>query len=254
MTTTADFIKTISAISKVSPQSGKVTLRKKHSFNIRISGSMQYDFGGKKMLVNEGEMIFLPKNSSYTFDVVSSRESKCTIINMDADFDENSQPMVYPLKDVHCASYIMHHFSATWNFGSTADKYKCVSYLYELLAFIDNYNNLKYMEKRKFAVIDPALDYLKTHIYDTSLKSDNLARVCGISSTYFRKIFALRFKISPKDYIIEKRLARAKAIIDSGEFHSVSELARSVGYDDPLYFGKVFKKHFGIPPATMNKL
>ncbi len=253
MTVAPDFIKTISAISKVSPRSSKTTSRKKHSFNIRVSGSMQYDFDGKKILVNEGEMIFLPKGASYTFEVKSEGDSKCTIITMDADFKENSEPMVYPLKDLHCAEYIMHHFSDSWNFGSTADKYKCISYLYELLAYTENYNNLKYMEKRKFQIIDPALDYLKTHIYDISLKSDELADLCGISNTYFRKIFASRFKTSPKNYIIEKRLARAKAIIDSGEFHSVSELALSVGYDDPLYFGKVFKKHFGLPPATMNK-
>ena len=253
MTVAPDFIKTISAISKVSPRSGNIICRKKHSFNIRLSGSMEYDFNGKKIKVNEGEMIYLPKDASYTYEVTSKENSKCTIITMDADFKENSEPMVYPLKDLHCAEYIMHHFSDSWNFGSTADKYKCISYLYELLAYMENYNNLKYMEKRKFQIIDPALDYLKTHIYDISLKSDELADLCGISNTYFRKIFASRFKTSPKNYIIEKRLARAKAIIDSGEFHSVSELALSVGYDDPLYFGKVFKKHFGLPPATMNK-
>lgn len=249
-----DFIKTISAISKVSPQSGNIICRKKHSFNIRLSGSMEYDFNGRKIKVNEGEMIYLPKDASYTYEVTSKEESRCTIITMDADFDEMSKPMVYPLKDLHCARYIMNHFSDSWNFGSTADKYRCISYLYELLSFIENYNNLKYMEKRKFTVIDPALNYLKTHIYDTDLKADELAHLCGISNTYFRKLFALRFKTSPKDYIIEKRLTRAKAIIDSGEFHSVKELALSIGYDDPLYFGKVFKKHFGMPPATMNKL
>lgn len=253
MSVTPDFIKTISAISKVSPRSGKTIKRKKHSFNIRISGSMQYDFNGKKFLVNEGEMIFLPKGSSYTFDVKSKEDSKCTIITLEADFEENSEPMVYPLKDVHCAEYIMNHFTDLWNFGNTADKFKCISYLYELLAYIENYNNLKYMEKRKFKIIDPALNYLKTHIYDTNLKSDELAVLCGISNTYFRKIFASRFKTSPKNYIIEKRLARAKAIIDSGEFNTVRELALSVGYEDSLYFGKIFKKHFGIPPATMNK-
>ena len=215
---------------------------------------MEYDFIDKKITVNEGEMIFLPKNTTYTYVVTSKDDSKCTIITMDADFDESSQPMVYPLNDFHCARYIMHQFSDSWNFGNTADKYRCISYLYELLSFIDNYNNLKHTEKKKIQAIAPALNYLKTHIYDTNLKADNLAQLCGISNTYFRKLFMIKFKTSPKDYIIEKRMSRAKEIIDSGEFHTVSELALSVGYKDQLYFGKVFKKYFGIPPATMNKL
>ncbi|MBO7288922.1 MAG: helix-turn-helix transcriptional regulator [Clostridia bacterium] len=248
-----DFVKSISAISKVSPRSGRAEKRKTYSFNIRLSGSMQYDFGEKRYTVNEGEMIFLPKGSSYTYDVVSAQDSKCTIITLDADFEENSKPMVYPLKDVQCAGFIMNNFSDAWNFGNTADKYKCISYLYDLLAYITNYNSLKYMEKKKFEVITPALDYLKTHIYDTSLKADELALLCGISNTYFRKIFFSRFKTTPKNYITEKRLAKAKAIIDCGEFNTVRELALSVGYEDSLYFSKIFKKHFGIPPATMNK-
>ena len=49
MTVAPDFIKTISAISKVSPRSGNIICRKKHSFNIRLSGSMEYDFNGKKI-------------------------------------------------------------------------------------------------------------------------------------------------------------------------------------------------------------
>lgn len=253
MTVAPDFIKTISAISKISPRSGRIEKRKTYSFNIRLSGSMQYDFGDEKYIVNEGEMIFLPKGASYTYDVISEEDSKCTIITLVADFEEPPEPKVYPLKDLHCAEFIMNSFSDAWNFGNTADKYKCISYLYDLLAYFTNYNNLKHMEKKKFEIITPALLYLKTHIYDTNLKSDDLAKLCGISNTYFRKIFSMRFKTCPKNYITEKRLSKAKAIIDSGEFNTVKELALSVGYDDSLYFSKLFKKHFGIPPATMNK-
>ena len=52
---------------------------------------------------------------------------------------------------------------------------------------------------------------------------------------------------------MEKRVAHAKSIIDSGDFVSVKELALTVGYKDPLYFGKVFKMHYGISPTDMNK-
>lgn len=35
--------------------------------------------------------------------------------------------------------------------------------------------------------------------------------------------------------------------------HNVSEVANIVGYDNPLYFSRLFKKHFGISPAQYRK-
>jgi len=43
------------------------------------------------------------------------------------------------------------------------------------------------------------------------------------------------------------------AAVGSGEFTTVKELASMVGYKDPLYFGKVFKQHYGTSPVHMNQ-
>ena len=112
-----------------------------------------------------------------------------------------------------------------------------MSILYEILFFINRYENLKYMDKKKFTLIEPALEYLKNHIYDPSLKIDELHQLCGVSHTYFRKIFIKKVGISPKECVVEKRLSRAKDIIDSGEMNTVRELALFVGYQYSLYFG-----------------
>lgn len=253
MTVEPDFIKSLTAVSKISSRHGKIVNRKNYSFNIRLTGAMRYNFSDKSMVVNAGEMIFIPKGISYTYCVESHQDSATILLNIDADFKEKILPRVYPLKDVHGSEFIINYFTDLWNFGTVADRYKCIAHLYDLLSYVSNYNNLEYMEKKKFTIIDPALKYLKTHIYNSNLKADDLAALCGISNTYFREIFALRFGSSPKEYITEKRLSHAKAIIDNGEFDTVKNLAVSVGYDDPLYFGKVFKKRFGVPPSTIKK-
>ena len=76
---------------------------------------------------------------------------------------------------------------------------------------------------------------------------------CGISNTYFRKLFVLKYGAKPTDYIISKRIGHARAIILSGDFETIEEVAHSVGYSDPLYFGKVFKKFYGVSPSELNK-
>ena len=112
---------------------------------------------------------------------------------------------------------------------------------------------MSYQDKKKLHIVTPAVEYLKKHIYDPSLEISHLHELCGVSDTYFRKIFISRFGTSPKSYVTEKRVTHAKSIIDSGDFVSVRELALAVGYKDPLYFGKVFKMHYGISPIDMNK-
>ena len=121
------------------------------------------------------------------------------------------------------------------------------------MAYISNIENLSYAEKRKFKIIDPAVEYLKSHIFDSSLKINNLHTLCGISDTYFRKIFISKFGLSPQKYIVSRRISQAKSIIDSGDFYTIAEVSESVGYNDPLHFSRAFKKKYGVSPSNINK-
>ena len=72
-------------------------------------------------------------------------------------------------------------------------------------------------------------------------------------STYIRKNFISRFGMTPQKYIISKRIPDAKAMMDSVEYNTTQEVAAQVGYSDPLYFSKVFKKFYGISPSLANR-
>jgi len=245
-------LKVLSAMHKTNKPYGTVASRKAHSFSIRVRGAIQYFFEDKNILVNEGEMIFLPKGSRYEYKKVSEEDAVGTIINLEGDFGE-VRPSRYSIKEFYDAEYIMYHFADLWKFGNQSQKYQCLSLMYGLLAYVSNLEALQYQDKKKISVIEPAVTYLQQHIYDCDLKIDKLHRLCGISGTYFRKIFAARFGTSPKNYIAGKRFSYARSIIDSGEFTTVKELASMVGYKDPLYFGKVFKQHYGTSPVHMNQ-
>lgn len=245
-------LKIISVLHKKSLTYSKVESRKAHGFSLRVRGSMKYIFENKTIVVNEGEMIFLPKGSRYEYEKVSEEDCIGTIINLEGDFGDMS-PSWYSIKDFYDSEYMMHHFADLWKFGNQSQKYQCLSLVYSLLAYVSNQDSLQYQDKMRFDLIDPAVIYLQHHIYDYNLKIDELHQLCGISHTYFRKIFFAKFGTSPKEYVINKRLSYAKSIIDSGEFSSVKELALLVGYKDPLYFGKVFKQHYGTSPIHMNQ-
>ncbi len=246
-------LKIISSFHKVSNPYNKIVSRNSNTFIMRAQGSVVYDFYDNVIYTNPGDIIFLPKGVSYESKTVSEEPSVYTSINFYGDF-VNAKPVSYSLVDFYEADYIISQFSDLWNLGTPAERHKCMSMFYNLLSYISIIENSSYPEKRKFEIIEPAIIYLKEHIYDCSLNVHILHRLCGISDTYFRQIFVSKFGMTPQKYIISRRLSHARSIIDSGDFHTVGEVAVLVGFNDPLYFSKAFKKMYGVAPSDVGSL
>lgn len=243
-------LKIISILHRKNKPRGKIENRKTHSLFIRTRANVFYDFYDKEMLAEEGQLLFIPKGASYSYKALSENAAY-TAIHFEADFSQKPHPACYCLDAFFEADYMANHLPDMWNFGKQAEKYQCISLLYSLLAYLSSMEHAHAYAKEKFEIIEPAVVYLKEHIYDSELKIDMLHRLCGISNTYFRQIFAQRFGTTPKNYIIAKRVGHAKAIISSGDFNTVGEVAESVGFCDPLYFSKVFRKHYGASPSEI---
>ena len=73
----------------------------------------------------------------------------------------------------------------------------------------------------------------------------------NVSETYFRQLFRSIYGASPKQYIQDRRLAHAYTILESDDYANIHAVAAIVGYDDPLYFSRVFKRKYGISPSFL---
>ena len=247
-----EFLKIANIYKGTTKKYGKVTCRSINSFVFRISGVVRYTFADSFLDVHAGEFIFLPQGESYSYEALTDEPCEYVSISFSADFGK-VVPAVYPTDGFQEEFELQSNLTDLWKFGNKAGIYKCYAFFYNLLSYIENFDNLKYTDKKKLSIINPAILYLKSHIYDCDLKIENLIQICGISGTYFQKIFQNNFGVSPQKYILGKRLSRAKAIIDSGEFDTVFEVAVSVGYNDPLYFSRAFKKKYGVSPIKYIK-
>lgn len=74
-----------------------------------------------------------------------------------------------------------------------------------------------------------------------------LASRCNLSDSRFLALFKHEMGVSPISYLQNLRIEQAKHLLQSTRL-SVGEVSVSVGYEDPLYFSKVFKSHVGISP------
>ena len=245
-------VKIISSFHNQSKPYGKIQSRKSHGFIFRIKGDAEYFFDGKSFKIGPSEMAFLPKGSCYEYTTTQESDSLYTSINFEADI-ESPRISFYSLKDFQGAGDIFQGFSDMWKFGNTSDRYKCLADFYTLLSYVSRLENSKSEDNKNHLIISTAVEYLKKHLYDTDFKVEKLHRICGISDTYFRKIFISRFAMPPKEYVLKERLSHARLIIESGDFDSIKSVAESVGFSDSLYFSKAFRKYYGFPPSGIWK-
>lgn len=92
------------------------------------------------------------------------------------------------------------------------------------------------------------LDWLQEHLAETVSRKD-LAREFALAPEYVNALFKAEIGISPTQYIHRERVMWAhRLLVDDG--FSVKEAAAEVGFSDPFYFSRVFKKVMGIPPSA----
>jgi AraC-like DNA-binding protein len=58
--------------------------------------------------------------------------------------------------------------------------------------------------------------------------------------------------MTPMKYITDIRMNEAKKLLSESSLH-VKEVAAVVGYDNPLYFSRIFRSTVGIPPSEYKK-
>ena len=73
-----------------------------------------------------------------------------------------------------------------------------------------------------------------------------------MSVSRYSHIFTQKMNISPHRYIIELRIAQAKFLLFTTNV-KIYDIAKSIGYDDPFYFSKAFKKMTGLSPSDFRE-
>ena len=94
--------------------------------------------------------------------------------------------------------------------------------------------------------ISKAIGRLREH-FDKPLKMDDIARDLGMSVSGFHHHFKSVTAMSPLQFQKQIRLQEARRLMLGEDLDAASAAVR-VGYEDPAYFSREYKKHFGAPP------
>lgn len=126
--------------------------------------------------------------------------------------------------------------------------YKLIIYLFRDDKTTLNEDRLLSTDQKKQKFVNDIRLYIENH-YAEDLSLDYIAQHFHTNSSTISRSFKDFFGDTPINYLIDYRLTKAKNNLQTSPEASIKDIAKSVGYDDPLYFSKLFKKRYGQSPT-----
>lgn len=101
--------------------------------------------------------------------------------------------------------------------------------------------------RKKKDRLSPAVFYIQQH-YSERIYSDAMARICGMSASHFSRAFRQAYDLTFQEFLLQYRVQMACRFL-TGSAANIADVAYNVGFSDPSYFTRVFKRYVGIAPS-----
>lgn len=194
-------------------------LTAKRMENRKNHGLVYYDraygkltFGDTIIEPQAGQLVYFPQGSSYDIDVTNAAEtSGCFAVNFLAPDLRQNEPFVFEPKSPQVFSSLFARAEKAWKEKRPAYEEKCLEILYAALAALKE--GAAYSPSAHKRLLAPAAEYIHEHYAEKRLYGAQLAALCGVSETYFRRLFFEVYGVTPVAYINALRVQRAKDLL-----------------------------------------
>lgn len=102
------------------------------------------------------------------------------------------------------------------------------------------------------AEMEQAIQFFNDH-YNTEISIEEYAASRGMSVSWFIRNFKQYTRSTPMQYLLERRITNAQMLLETTSYN-ITEIGNLVGYDNPLYFSRIFRKQKGMSPSEYRKL
>jgi AraC family transcriptional regulator, exoenzyme S synthesis regulatory protein ExsA len=235
-----------------------------HALTLVLQGNLKLENINKGVAyVQANELIFVPKGLYTVSDILLSDEPFVSVVFFFDEplIDEFIKSLNTKAREPKCVFNLVLPYSATIRLytetllklykNGTHNHHKVTrAKLFELLHllsigergedFIATLLSLKNKQKRNLK------DFMNAN-FNKSLTVEDYAYLTGRSLSTFNRDFKRQFSVSPKKWLMDKRLDRAYELL-SRDHQNVTEIAFEVGYENFSHFIKAFHKKFGISP------
>lgn len=255
--------------------------------NLVKSGSAEFTIGEEKIIVNEGQAIFLNRNVLHAIHSVNKED--CILLSLLFNpvilfHNENSslslsfinplmgdsgpRYMIFDRKKMWGRSVLSYisdildaNFSKEYGYELATKAYLCQLWLL-LLKECKHTSLPDNTSKEKPPALSPDEMRIKDAIafiqqnYADSITLDDIAASIHVSKSECCRCFKRAVNMTPFEYLMKYRILQAanRILQNDRSMTSISELAVSVGFNNTSYFNKLFKKYFDCTPTEYRKL
>lgn len=100
--------------------------------------------------------------------------------------------------------------------------------------------------------VELAMHYFREN-YRSEINVEDYALSRGMSASNFYRVFKQISGSTPLQFILKLRLSNAQNLLENSNL-TIAEIASAVGYENPLYFSRLFNKHIGVSPSEYRKM
>ena len=225
------------------------------------SGKAHFHFNGKEHIVTAGHMVLYRPKEPQKYEYYGEDQTEVYWVHFTGGNVTNilrSYGLTDDKQVFYCGSSLEYKElfrnmiyelqMCKENFGEMTEMY-----LRQLFIMLHRYflTTLKTENARIVEEMDRATAYFNEH-YSEDISIDEYAEKSHVSISWFIRNFKHCTGITPMQYILSKRIYNAEILLQDPTYN-ITEIARIVGYDNPLYFSRIFKKAKGLSPSEYRK-
>lgn len=125
-------------------------------------------------------------------------------------------------------------------------------YFLQMLGLISRKINNNFLKTlSNIDILRDAIIYFNSNYYKKILLNEYVKDL-NISLCWFTRIFKEKYTVSPRTYITNLRIIRAKELLATTSY-SIGKIAELTGHDNQLYFSRIFKNNVGVTPSQFRK-
>ena len=219
----------------------KIENRKSFGLSFCIDGQITYTHNGNEIISDKNKAVILPEGQTYT--LYSDKTGSFPVINFTcADFLCDT---VVSLPIQNTEAYIKDFEKLRSLSLFEGNRAEMMSVFYHILHRLS-------AQSSSCKVIMPAINYLESNYHNSTLTNAELAKQCRISEVYFRRIFTGCYNMTPKQFLIDIRINKAKQLLSEGAL-KINAVAIKCGFSNQYHFCRVFKEKTGLTPTEYMK-
>lgn len=235
-------IENVLTVSSPKGRNERITNRPWHGLSFCESGQITYTHKGNKIISDRNHAVFLPYMESY--ELHGDKAGIFPVINFMCTERICDTVTAIPIKDIE--TYLKDYEQIKALFLFERNRAKVMSIFYNIL------HRMHIHSEHYCDIIVPAVKYIENHYSDAELSNEILAKQCNISEVYFRRLFTQQYGITPKQYIIDIRIQKAKHLLSDGIL-KVSAISEQCGFSNQYHFCRIFKDKTGLTPTEYTK-